>query len=213
MRTVALIISIIAVVVLNANFFAIYRAIASDPVKKAFIVQQGPAILEKAAQENRSQGEGATNPSAAATPSPTPSASPSPAASPSAAISPVRSPAQTAGAGGASPQPTPAATATPTTIADVKEQGRKVDELVKTYESFGIKPLSRQQLNDFMNGNYLWRDVSETVIGWAIMVMLLSAGAPFWQDTLESLFGLKNLLRQKSDTKNVEEGKGGQPKP
>jgi hypothetical protein len=46
-----------------------------------------------------------------------------------------------------------------------------------------------------------------------IMVMLLSAGAPFWQDTLESLFGLKNLLRQKSDTKNIEDGKGGQPKP
>jgi hypothetical protein len=45
------------------------------------------------------------------------------------------------------------------------------------------------------------------------MVMLLSAGAPFWQDALESLFGLKNVLRQKSGTKNVEEEKGGQPKP
>lgn len=44
------------------------------------------------------------------------------------------------------------------------------------------------------------------------MIMLLSVGAPFWQDALESLFGIKNLLRKKSDTKNVEDI-GGQPKP
>jgi hypothetical protein len=41
--------------------------------------------------------------------------------------------------------------------------------------------------------------------------MLLSVGAPFWQDALESLFGIKNLLRKKSDTKNVED-RGGQPR-
>jgi len=39
--------------------------------------------------------------------------------------------------------------------------------------------------------------VIETIIGWAVMTMLLSVGAPFWQDTLEALFGLKNLLRKK----------------
>ncbi|HZF40772.1 MAG TPA: hypothetical protein VE715_18265, partial [Blastocatellia bacterium] len=37
----------------------------------------------------------------------------------------------------------------------------------------------------------------ETVAGWLIMTMLLSVGAPFWEDTLESLFGLKNFLRKK----------------
>ena len=52
-----------------------------------------------------------------------------------------------------------------------------------------------------------------TLVGWAIMVMLLSVGAPFWQDTLESLFGIKNLLRQKSGTQNIETRSGtGQPK-
>jgi hypothetical protein len=40
-------------------------------------------------------------------------------------------------------------------------------------------------------------DVIETIIGWALMTMLLSVGAPFWQDTLQSLFGLKNLLRRR----------------
>lgn len=39
--------------------------------------------------------------------------------------------------------------------------------------------------------------VVETVAGWLITTMLLSVGAPFWQDTLESLFGPKNFLRKK----------------
>jgi hypothetical protein len=51
------------------------------------------------------------------------------------------------------------------------------------------------------------RDVT-VLFGWTVMVLLLSVGAPFWQDTLESLFGIKNLLRQKSATQNVEEESG-----
>jgi hypothetical protein len=53
----------------------------------------------------------------------------------------------------------------------------------------------------------LKRDVT-VLCGWTVMVMLLSVGAPFWQDSLESLFGIKNLLRQKSATQNVEEKSG-----
>jgi hypothetical protein len=69
----------------------------------------------------------------------------------------------------------------------------------------------------WMTGEEWWggikQDVS-TLVGWALMVLLLSVGAPFWQDTLESLFGVKNLLRKKSDTKNVETESGaGQPRP
>ena len=54
---------------------------------------------------------------------------------------------------------------------------------------------------------------ASVLFGWSIMVLLLSVGAPFWQDALESLFGIKNLLRQKSSTQNVENQSGaGQPK-
>lgn len=53
----------------------------------------------------------------------------------------------------------------------------------------------------------LWQAV-KTLFGWFVMTLLLSAGAPFWEDTLESLFGIKNLLRGKSGTKNVEEQSG-----
>lgn len=39
-----------------------------------------------------------------------------------------------------------------------------------------------------------------TLIGWALMILLLSVGAPFWEDTLGSLFGIKNLLQKKGKT-------------
>jgi hypothetical protein len=112
--------------------------------------------------------------------------------------------------------PNPSATPTPeppATVADVQEAAKKTKDLLSAYESFGIKPLSRQQISDAFHGKFRWRDLNETFFGWALMVALLSAGAPFWEDTLESLFGIKNLIRQKSGTKNIEEEKGGQPKP
>ncbi|HEX8720929.1 MAG TPA: hypothetical protein VF736_09895 [Pyrinomonadaceae bacterium] len=138
MRTVAILISIVVVVVLNANFFTIYQAM-KNPETAERVAGQGQGVLER--------------------------------------------------------------------------QEREPNELVDTYKSFGLAPLTRKQVSDFFAGRYRARDVSGTFFGWFIMVMLLSAGAPFWQDTLESLFGLKNLLRQKSDTKNVEGERGGQPRP
>lgn len=40
------------------------------------------------------------------------------------------------------------------------------------------------------------------------MPLLLSVRAPFWPDTPESLFGLKGLIRKKSQTENVEDRPG-----
>lgn len=178
MRSVGIAISIAVVVILNANFFNIYRSIRFDPVKTALIVKEGEKLI-------------ATAPAPAASPSP----SPSPAGSP--------------GTSGAGVSPA----AGETTVAELHQEAQEVQKLTELYQSFGINPLSRQQVANFFEGRWRWRDLTETFLGWAIMVMLLSAGAPFWQDTLESLFGLKNLLRKRTDTKNVEEEKGGQPKP
>jgi hypothetical protein len=190
MKTVGIAISIGVVVVLNANFFSIYRSIKSDPVKTALIVQQGEEFLKASEQQNADR----TGARAQSTPSPAATSTASPTVSPA-------------------PSPSPVATETPVTVAEVKQDLQRVEDLAQVYESFGITPLSREQFSNLFAGNWRWRDLNETILGWAIMVMLLSAGAPFWQDTLESLFGFKNLLRKKSDTKNVEEGKGGQPKP
>ena len=35
--------------------------------------------------------------------------------------------------------------------------------------------------------------------GWFVTSLLLSTGAPFWQDALQSLFGLKNFLRKPAE--------------
>jgi hypothetical protein len=141
-------------------------------------------------------------------------------------------------------------------VAELKKDLQEIDSLVGTYESFGFKPLSSEELRAFFwstggwtrpwaddNGYHSWagfkltkelkdgnevsswhaqsgeewwdsrKDNITTIVGWAIMVMLLSVGAPFWQDALESLFGIKNLLRQKSATQNIETQSGaGQPR-
>jgi hypothetical protein len=187
MRTAALIISMVVVVVLNANFFSVYRAIAADPVKSRTLAERTPQILEQSRRMAAAAGAAA--------------------------------PGQSAGAAAATPTPTPPGSAPMTAeqqqqvVEDIKKEGANFNELVGTYRSFGIEPLTWTQLKGVLEGNVAAGDILDTIAGWIVMVILLSAGAPFWQDTLESLFGLKNLLRQKSDTKNVEGDKGGQPKP
>lgn len=181
MRTVAIVLSILVVVVLNANFFTIYQAMRT-PATAERVANQGQGVLDKSKAMNGTQG-GTT-----------------------------ASPANTNSNAGATSAQTPPADDS-TTTADLKKQGQETKGLIDTYQSFGITPLTRQELSNFFAGRYRLHDVSGTFFGWIIMVILLSAGAPFWQDTLESLFGLKNLLRQKSDTKNVEGDKGGNPKP
>ena len=49
---------------------------------------------------------------------------------------------------------------------------------------------------------------TKVILGWILMAFLLSLGAPFWHDILQSLFGLKEFLRGKTETKNVEQGSG-----
>lgn len=178
MRTVAILISIVVVIVLNANFFSIYQAMKS------------PAAAQNVEDiYNRSQAAKGTQGGTTTTP-----------------------PANANANANATPTQTPPTDGS-TTMADLKKQAQETAGLADTYKSFGITPLTRQQFSNFFTGKYTAHDVSGTFFGWFIMIMLLSAGAPFWQDTLESLFGLKNLLRQKSDTKNVEGEKGGNPKP
>lgn len=187
MRTVALVISVLVVVLLNANFFSIYRAIAADPAKTKALVERTPEFLDtakrmKLAEDALAAGQAPGD--AAATPTPTPASS--------APLTPEQQ---------------------EKVVEDIKQEGQNLSELVGTYKSFGIEPLTLKQVTNVFKGNVGPGDVFNTIAGWLVMIILLSAGAPFWQDTLESLFGLKNLLRQRSNTKNVEGDKGGQAQP
>jgi hypothetical protein len=111
-------------------------------------------------------------------------------------------------------------------LATIDKDRRDINNLVQLYAGFGFEPLSWESTTDWWQG--LWSNVDpndkstwverraedlHTLLGWIIMTLLLSLGAPFWHDTLESLFGVKNLLRKKTDTQNIEERSGtGNPK-
>jgi hypothetical protein len=172
MKTVALVLSFVVVIFLNANFFSIYQKISTDGVLKAALVERGAELQKRREQQ-------------ASLPADTPGA--------------MNSKAQLK--------------------AEYDAFQKELQENVGAYKSVGFSPLTLQQVKDFCNGAGGWqgtnrfKEGTKVVAGWSLMALLLSVGAPFWQDALESLFGIKNLLRKQSDTKNVEGDKGGQPNP
>jgi hypothetical protein len=90
---------------------------------------------------------------------------------------------------------------------------KEISTAAAAFTSLGFKPLDEEfrDLGKLNRQEGLWRAIKHLlymIFGWIIMAALLSVGAPFWQDTLESLFGVKNLLRKSSDTRNVEQEPG-----
>jgi hypothetical protein len=178
MKSVAIVISIVVVVGLNANFFEIYQNISSNDALSSSLIQKSDEIQKRlSALKNNTNG---------------------------------------------AVDATGAKTGSGDDAADLKKQIDALKELTDQSPVFGFTPLKLSDISDFIHAKGYWGTgdhpneraayLLKLLAGWAIMVMLLSVGAPFWQDALESLFGVKNLLRQKTDTKNVEDT-GGQPKP
>lgn len=202
MRTVAILISIVVVVVLNANFFTVYKSLSTNEVQRNLLVDSGPALLEKSRQARAA-------------------ASPTPANTPvdvKAELQRSREEIETLSSSYQSFGFTPIST------LQVREFFWSLGGWTAPFEDSG-KHGSPWGMTLVSSAPETWRALTPeewwnsrksnvvTLVGWAIMVMLLSVGAPFWQDTLESLFGIKNLLRQKSGTQNIETQSGaGQPK-
>lgn len=136
MRTWAFLISIVLVVVMNADVFQVYRRLATSELSQQRVLAQYDVI--KRQYENAGASTGNLK-------------------------------------------------------ADLD---RAFNEAAASYPAMGMQPLD---FSDFTG----W-----TPIGWLLMAALLSLGAPFWHDTLESLFGLKNFLRDRTDTKKVEQKSG-----
>jgi hypothetical protein len=246
MRTVSIFISIVIVIVLNANFFHVYKSISTNEVQRNLIVDSGPEILARARESRERPAE-----PAAANPTPTPVNVKEEIERTRQEIDLLSNTYQGFGF-------------TPLTGQQIRSflwstgiwtgfwQGKGRDNkqepgwwgftLARNEKGVPVnenndpvlagcqevdkngKPLLDSQ-NRPMNCTPAWRLQTRgewweslkgdivALIGWAIMVMLLSVGAPFWQDALESLFGIKNLLRQRSATQNIETQSGaGQPK-
>ncbi|MCI0490907.1 MAG: hypothetical protein L0229_30305 [Blastocatellia bacterium] len=94
-------------------------------------------------------------------------------------------------------------------LGEIKAEVDNLKQQVGYYTSLGFQPTKWQKVKERFNPS-LWKsdgwwdrrkeDV-KTLAGWLIMTFLLSIGAPFWQDALESLFGVKNLIRSKAGAK------------
>lgn len=245
MRTVSIYISIVVVILLNANFFQIYKSLSANEVQRNLIAEAGAGILDKARQAQPTSSPAATPP--AATPTPTPTVKEQIEQSRQA----MQSLVDTYEGFGFSPLTGQQfngflwSTGGWTAVTDYKgnyfwsksfvtpgwlgfRPAKNEKGLIVNQDNTPIPPNCQEKDkngNQVMDCSPAWiaqnagewwqsrkSDVS-TLFGWALMVMLLSVGAPFWQDTLESLFGIKNLLRQKSGTQNIETKSGaGQPK-
>ncbi len=163
MRTWAMVISFIVVVVLNASFFNVYTDIATSDAKRNLVLQSREEIEKLYNQTNPALGSG-----------------------------------QSQGKG--SPQDQ-------TAVQEwFKAAQREIDNNSSIYTGFGFTPLGWSQSKAWWLGlkttSKGWgaRRIHDlkVLLGWIIMALLLSVGAPFWEDALESLLGVKNVLRQRA---------------
>jgi hypothetical protein len=195
MKTAAIVISFLVVVFLNANFFNVYKDISTSDAKRELILQ------------SREQVERALTAQANASSTPNPNETAEQKAE--------RVKKETG----------------QTVEAWFTASKKQIDESASTFTGYGFAPINGRdaltwlktlppwtkpegsQKRVWFSGDWWGYRANDlkVLLGWSIMALLLSVGAPFWQDALESLFGVKNLLRKRSDTKNVED-QGGQPR-
>lgn len=222
MRTWCFVLSLLVVVVADANFFTVVQTILRNDVQRARIVASGESLL--AAEEPAPPAAGAAEEAAPGTEAPggeTPAPT-EPASGAALAAAPGRTRILLASlpAAAAAPAPegteqpateTPAATepaageSTQTVQEIVGEAQGEVNDRFARYTDMGFEPLT---WGTFKENFASPRRGAFTLTGWLVMALLLSVGAPFWQDTLESLFGIKNLLRKRGDVQLVEERSG-----
>lgn len=184
MRTWSIIIAAFVVLFLDANVFKLYKQIATSETLRSGLVAAGPRIAQL--QQEIAAAEAKEETAAAA-----------------------------------------ATTSAPPKPEELEAKRAELQKLVGTYTTFGFTPMTWRRVGDFWgdllrsgthptNGDWVDRRVRNlrTLLGWFVMTLLLSMGAPFWHDALESLFGIKNLLRRRNEQQNVEQRRGaGNPKP
>ena len=168
MKSVAILISVVLVIFLNANFFQIYTNISTNDVLRNAIIAKQNEIQDRVRMQPANQ---------------------------------------------------PAGTQTPDAVEQqLKTELKQLQTTLDESTTFGLQPFKWSQVKDFFAATGPWAGhagerftyLIKALSGWAIMIMLLSVGAPFWQDALESLFGVKNLLQKKAAARPGEEDTNGQ---
>ncbi len=208
MRTISLIISIIVVILLNANFFQVYKSLSRNDIQRNMLVDAGADLVKD------------NDATATRMPTPTPSPNASPAPTPNTVaelkkdLQDIDSIVGTYESFGFKPLGAEQLRAFIWSTG-IWTRPWPDDNGYHSWAGFKLTKELRHgnEVSSWhaQSGDEWWesrKDNLVTIVGWAIMVMLLSVGAPFWQDALESLFGIKNLLRQKSATQNIETQSG-----
>ncbi|HTQ81559.1 MAG TPA: hypothetical protein VMM92_16295 [Thermoanaerobaculia bacterium] len=187
MKTWALVLSFLVVVLLNANFFKLaHQILSASPTELAKVVDTDQALVQANQQV----------PAKKQAPAPAVATEPAQATATEPPQATATEPAQ------ASEAAAPQATESPKQI--VQQTRNDVQKNLSTYYTLGFGPLVWDQTY----AEVFPQGFLATLAGWLLMTMLLSAGAPFWEDILESLFGLKNLLRKNNAQQNVEQAAG-----
>jgi hypothetical protein len=183
MRTWSIVIAAVVVIALDADVFSIYRNVAKSDLLRSNLTEAGTDLSAKLKALQEKEKDLDKLASAPATPAT------------------------------AAPKPDPKAAA----LKAIEENKKEINALVDQYTGFGFEPLTwkrvRTWLNDLRTGPFdRWvdrrADDLRRLFGWLVMALLLSLGAPFWHDALESLFGVKNLLRRRNEQQNIEQARG-----
>ena len=178
MRTWSMVIAAVVVIALDADVFSIYRNVAKSDLLRNDLLKVGKTISDKQEAMQKKEKELDDLTKKDA-----------------AATAPAKAAA----------------------LKAIEENKKELNELVDQYTGFGFEPLTwkrvRTWLDDFRTGPFdHWidrrADDLRRLFGWLVMVLLLSLGAPFWHDALESLFGVKNLLRRRNEQQNIEQARG-----
>ena len=206
MRWVAVLISAIVVVLFNADAIRIYRYVASDSAVQQQLLEYGEKYLAEKPAESQDDGTAETDiestpntdgVSGAVANSNSRGNSNTAANSSGPAQSTTARNSNTAASSNSGAQ-TDAGAETEAEQNEALEKLRadiaETQTLYSHYRQFGLKPFNWE--DSFAN----YEKGSRTLLGWLVMTLLLSLGAPFWEDALEALFGLKNTLRGKAKT-------------
>jgi AcrR family transcriptional regulator len=194
MRTWSMVIAAVVVIALDANVFSIYRNVAKSDLLRNDLMEAGAKISQKqeAMQEKEKELDNLTKKENEAKAS---SSSTATATDTTATNAPAKAAA----------------------LKAIDENKKEINDLVDQYTGFGFEPLTwkrvRTWINDLRTGPFdRWIDRRANdlrrLFGWLVMALLLSLGAPFWHDALESLFGVKNLLRRRNEQQNIEQARG-----
>ena len=201
MKTWTVVISACVVILLNANVIDIYRDVSTSDTKRALILQSADKIRDRAATQKKEEQQNNNT------------------------TGQVKETPQNVNAAGQKKEGQQSDN--PVTPEEFyKDATKVVNKNIDDLTAIGLKgPRWIADVPAFWNGQGYFGEkmkadpyfrsklAGRTLLGWIIMTLLLSAGAPFWEDILESLFGVKNRLRQQTGTQNVETPSGaGQPK-